>query len=347
MKLYIEEFNTNTNNLVTEALLYEYINSNYDYDLTRLFLEILAKNKPIKLDSEYINDANDFDNATEDNIKQYANDPTFKELKSDMYDFATDICKDIKKLPEVEDATVKSSQSVGLSTYITVKFKLPTKDNPIVRKGLETDKKFIGHYKSGFGDGHGYEGEYTLKFRLSNHAVKRATDADKDINITGKTYDRFRDEILNVCKRHAQKLDNYLKNFANTGKIPDKQKQRNLDRRERDRLYNNNIKELLTYLCKSYVLKESYGTEVLDTRLDIDTQSLFNRYHINKEDIIDAVQVYFREVPMVFADLIRIAAACINANANSYILGNNDFNLQEFLNDMETVIINKYPKYFI
>lgn len=346
MKLYIEEHTSCPSN-ITEMLFREYINYNYDYDLTQLFLELLSKEVPIKLDSEYINDANDFDNATEKNIKKYADDPTFKELKSDMYDFAVEICKKLNKLPYVDNTSITRSDSVGLSTYITVKFKEPTKDNPIVQLGMRKDPKFLGHFLSGFGDGEGYNGEYKLKFRLSNHDVKGATDAGVEINILGKVFNKFEAEVLNKCERHYKKLEQYLENFLKTMKIPAAQKQRNKERREREARYNHKTRELLQVIRKSHVLKESYGTEALYTQLDTDTQELMDKYHINKEDIIDAVQIYFREIPMVFADLIRIAAACINANINSYILGDANFNLQEFLNDMETVIINKYPKYFI
>lgn len=345
MKLYIENYNMA--NIINESLLFEYVNSDYDYDLTPMLIELLTTKSPIKLDSEYVNDKYGFDKATEDNIKQWANDPIFAELKDDMYDFATVIADEIEQIPEVESVAVKSSKSVGLSTYITVHFKKPTKNDSFIKQNIKKDKAFLGHYLSGFGDDGGYEGEYTLKFRLSNHPVKYATDAGVEIDILGKVYNDFKNDVVNKCKKHAQSLNNYLKDFARTGKISPKQIKRNQERKERKDTYNGKIHELLSKSNTFKYLKESYGTEVLDSRLDMDTQELINKYHINKEDIIDAIQVYFREVPMVFVDLIRIAAACINANIHSYILDDTDFDLQGFLNDMETIIINRYPKYFI
>ena len=97
----------------------------------------------------------------------------------------------------------------------------------------------------------------------------------------------------------------------------------------------------------SHIITESYSTDALMGRLDYDVQSLIRRYYINTEDIIDAIQVYFRELPIVFADLVDIAASCINSNIHNYILDTGKFDLQAFLNDMETIIITEYPEYFI
>ena len=346
MKLYITE-SVNTEHLINECLFFEYVNSDYDYDLTSLLVELLTTKSPIKLDSEYINDKYDFDKATEQNIKQWTNDPIFAELKSDMYDFATVIADELEQLPEVESVVVKSSKSVGLSTYITVHFKKPTKNDPFIRQNIKKDKGFLGHYLSGFGEDGGYEGEYTLKFRLSNHPVKYATDAGVEVDILGKVYNEFKDEVVNKCKKHIQSLDNYLKDFARTGKVSPKQIKRNQERNARKDKYNGKTNEVLQQLITSNYLKESYGTEALESYLDPDTVEVLHRFHINLEDVVDAIQVYFRELPMVFAQLIRIASNCINAEPNSYIYDDTKFDLQAFLNDMESYIIKNYPKYFM
>ena len=345
MKLYITE-SFNKKQLIKESLFFEYVNSDYDYDLTSWLVELVSTKTPIKLDSEYVDDKCDFDKATEQNIKQWANDPIFTELKDDMYDFASVIADEIEQLPGVESVVPKSSKSVGLSTYITVHFRKPTKDDPFIKQNTKKDKSFLGHYLSGFGEDGGYEGEYSLKFRLSNHPVKYATDAGVEVDILGKVYNEFKNEVVNKCKKHIQSLDNYLKDFARTGKISPKQIKRNQERKERKDKYNRKTTEILHKLTKSNYLKESYGTEALYSRLDRDVQSLLQRYYINTEDIIDAIQVYFRELPMVFADLIRIAALCINSNIHNYIIDTDNFDLQAFLNDMETYIIKNYPTYF-
>ena len=96
MKLYITE-SFNKKQLIKESLFFEYVNSDYDYDLTSRLIELLTTKTPIKLDSEYVNDKYNFDKATEQNIKQWANDPIFTELKDDMYDFASVIADEIEK----------------------------------------------------------------------------------------------------------------------------------------------------------------------------------------------------------------------------------------------------------
>lgn len=346
MKLYITE-SFNKKQLIKESLFFEYVNSDYDYDLTTKLIEILTTKSPIKLDSEYINDANDFNDATEQNIKQFAKDPTFVELKDDMEDLVNLIADEVEKIPGVEYTKVVRSSSVGLSTYLTVKFVEPNKEDKIVKQGMKTDPKFLHNYLHGSSEGGGgYAGEYKIKIRLSNHVVKYATDAGYIVDILGKTYAQFKDEVIALVKKHIQSLNNYLKDFARTGKISPKQIKRNQERKARKDKYNGKVTELLHTLTALTYLKESYGTEALYSKLDRDVQSLLQRYYINTEDIIDAIQVYFRELPMVFADLIRIAALCINSNIHNYIVDTDNFDLQAFLNDMETYIIKNYPTYF-
>ena len=348
MKLYITE-SVNTEHLINECLFFEYVNSDYDYDLTAKLIEILTTKSPIKLDSEYINDANDFDDATEQNIKKYAEDPTFAELKDDMEDLVSLIADEVKKIPGVASTKVGRSTSVGLSTYLTVKFVEPTKEDEIIKQGMETNPKFLHNYMHGFvnGDGGGYAGESKMKIRLSNHAVKYATDAGYIVDILGKTYIQFRDEVIALVEKHLQSLDNYLRDFARTGKISPKQIKRNKERKAREDKYNGKIRDSLYILKSSNYLKESYGTEALESYLDPDTAETLHRFHINLEDIVDAVQIYFKQLPMVFAQLIHIASNCINAEPDSYIYADTKFDLQAFLNDMESYIIRNYPECFM
>ena len=60
MKLYITE-SFNKKQLIKESLFFEYVNSDYDYDLTSRLIELLTTKTPIKLDSEYVNDKYNFD----------------------------------------------------------------------------------------------------------------------------------------------------------------------------------------------------------------------------------------------------------------------------------------------
>ena len=241
----------------------------FDYDLSSFLIELLTKTDKIKKDSEYVNDYLGTDEATEDTIKNYKKVPVFTELEQDMKQFCDDICKEIETIPGVESATCKSSRSLGMSTYITVHFVKPTNNDRDIQPYLKQDRKFINHYLGGFGDGNGYEGEYKLKFRLSNHAVVRATDADFEIDVTDRVYNDFKDEVIKICKKRVQQLQSYIADFKRTGKISPKQVQRNIERRKRKAAYNEVLLTMFDKLSLNESISNSQLLRKINRRMEL------------------------------------------------------------------------------
>ena len=322
---------------VVPLFLAENINTNIDYDidLTEMLIELLDKNVPIKKDSEYVNDYLGKDEATEDNIKNYKTVPVFTDLENDMYDFCTAICKEIEKIPGVEEARAKKSQSLGMSTYITVNFIQPKKTDKDVIEASKNDHRFLGHYLSGFGKDGGYNGEYRLKFRLSNHDVKRATDADIILDVTGKTYEKFKDEVINLCKKRVQQLSNYFNDFKKTGKISPKQIKRNEERKARRDVYNEILNVIYRGLSKS--LKESFGGERLQSILEVEAQNVLEYLKFTNtkiEDIISAVESEFAQTKIAYSRLVRIVAECLVDNVIEYTF-DDEFDYELLFDDIE------------
>ena len=314
----------------------ENINIEYDIDLTEMLIELLDKNTPIKKDSEYVNDYLGKDEATEDNIKNYKKVPVFTDIENDMYDFCESICKEIEKIPGVESARAKKSQSLGMSTYITVNFTQPSKTDKDVIDASKKDPKFLGHYLSGFKSGGGYAGEYRLKFRLSNHDVKRATDADVILDVTGQTYEDFKNEVLNLCKKRVQQLDNYFDNFKKTGKISPKQIKRNEERKTRRDAYNEILNVIYNNL--SVTLKESFGGTRLKSMVELEAENVLqylDMSNIKLEDIVNAVEVEFSDEPIIYAKLLAICAECLVENVIEYTF-DGGFDYELLFDDMRS-----------
>ena len=229
MRIFIE------NNL-TEEFKY-FLEKDYDIDLNSYLLELLSKSKPIKLDSEYLNAYYNRNDITEDEVWQYKDDEVFKEIKRDMTEWANEIRDILKGIPGVEDVQVVGSNQAGMSTYINVNFKRPDKTNKVVASKLKEDPKFLNHYFSGFGQDGGYDGEYRLKFRISNHPEKHISNTNVFMNITGHKFDWIRDNIVNLCTKRVNMLQNYWRDYCNTGKISPKQIERNKRRKNQEFLH--------------------------------------------------------------------------------------------------------------
>ena len=293
----------------------------FDIDLNKVLNEILDKNTKIKLDSDYVNDYLGKNDATEDNIKSYSDLEIFSELKSDMRSLCDSIASEVSKIPGVEGVKVKSSGSLGMSTYITVSFIKPSPTDKNLKSYISKDLKFINHYLSGFGNGGGYEGEYRLKFRLSNHDVVKATDADVEVNVTNKIYNEFKDEVVNMCKKRIQELNSYLNDFKKTGKISNKQVERNKERKQHRDAYNRIYHEIINTIMNKLPISESFGGERLQAVIETEAENILdylNMCNIKLEDIVSAVETEFRDYKINYIQLIRATAECLVENIIDY-----------------------------
>ena len=304
-----------------------FIHENYtvDYDLyiDNYLIELLTKDEPIKLDSQYVNDYLGIEDATEGNIENYGNCPVFTELKNDMRQFAEEICVDIRKFPEVLTATPDVSGRTGISTYITVKFKLPEEIDNDAMELLRTNPRFINCYKSGInGQSNGLAGEYKMEIRLSTHRPGcRGTEADININITNKIFDYFRDRVLYYVKERIDYINNAWKNYKETGQLPEGQAERN---RIRSTAKDNRrpwITELLYKYIQKSSLKESFGGDRLQATLENEADNVLKYLeacNVKLEDIVNAVEVWFRDKPIYYAQLLAICADCLVDNIIEY-----------------------------
>ena len=312
--------------------LFIYEDFDYDIDLNTVLKEIIDKHSKIKLDSEYVNDFLGKDEATEDNIKSYSDLKVFDELKSDMRSLCDSIASEVSKIPGVEGVKVKSSGSLGMSTYITVTFEKPSPNDRSLKPYINKDNKFINHYLSGFGNGGGYEGEYRLKFRLSNHDVVKATDADVEINVVNKVYNEFKDEVINICKKRVQQLDNYLNNFKKTGTISPKQVARNKERKQRRDTYNNVYHEIKTFNfgLDDNQMRIAFVAFDRDNTGEIDYLNMCN---VRLEDVVSAVEAEFRDYKVDYISLLKATAECIVENIIDYTF-EDSFDYELLFDDM-------------
>lgn len=300
-------------------IFYEY----YDIDITHMLFELLNKNEPIKLDSDYLDD----DDVDETNIWKYSKDPTLIELKSDMQKFCEDICKEINKIQGVDSATITTSQSVGMSTYITIHFTKPPKDSKLNVDYLN-----------------GYSGEYTLKLRLSNHKVSKATDADILIDLLGKKFNQFEKEVLDIVKQRVEQLNNYYRDFKRTKKISSSQKQRNKERKQRKQEYKNVVSQKNKY-------KKSNKTESLelfnlsdDTDIDYITDQItdllydetLNYLRSANIEVIDILRLVFDYLDLDDY-LVELTVKCLNKYVLDYSAFDT-FDVTAFLNDLDDLI---------
>lgn len=302
-------------------------NHTVDYDLyiNNYLIELLTKDEPIKLDSQYVNDYLGIDDATEGNIRNYNDCPVFTELKNDMKQFAEEICTEIKKHNEVESATVNDSPNhAGISTYIIIKFKLPEEfDSAYVQQKLRTDRQYISHYNSGFNGNDGLGGEYKMIIRLSTHepSRRRGTSADIYINITGKLFDYFRDRVLYYVKERIDYINNAWKNYKETGQLPEGQTERNHIRKNARNSRRPWITELLYKYIQKSSLKESFGGDRLQATLENEADNVLKYLeacNVKLEDIVNAVEVWFRDKPIYYAQLLAICADCLVDNIIEY-----------------------------
>lgn len=316
---------------------HSYITEDFDYDLTGLLIEILTKDEPIKDDADYI-DSDETINSS--NIWKYQSDPVFVELKSDMSDFCDEIKREILKIDGVDSVTITPSKSVGFSTYITVNFTKPPKDS-----------KLNSDYINGYG------GEYKLKFRLSNHQVSKATDADVLIDLLGKKFDQFKTEVLNIVTQRVQQLSNYYRDFKNTKKVSASQKQRNKERKARQQSYNTNVvakknkyngnKGYNNYSWRqkeSFSVFESFGRDRLYSMLDTGTVEYLDTAHTNLEEIVSMIEEHFGFKDYDYVTLLRTTADCLNSYIIEYTFEEGIFNYDLLFADMQEQLDNSYSK---
>lgn len=295
--------------------------------------ELLDKNEPIKLDSEYINDYYNITDATEDNINNWKGDALFLELKSDMDDWCQSIAAKIRQIPGVASAKVKGSESVGMSTYINVNFVRPTEDDKEVQKHIKDDPKFLTHYFSGFGKDGGYEGEYRLKFRVSNHKPKY-TDANVLVNILNHNYNWIESKIVEMCKKRVTQLDSYWKNYLSTGVISPKQIKRNKARKDDEDVI---IIELLKQKNKSKSLlsiEETFGKDRIYSMLDDNVIDYLNVINVDLEDIAYEIEHHFNLGTYDYVTLLQVAAKCLNQYIIEYTF-EESFDYSLLFQDME------------
>ena len=305
-------------------LLFEYDLVDYDINLTPLLKELLDKDTPIKLDSEYVNDYIGKEEATEDNIKKYSDCPVFTELKDDMYNFAEDICKTIRKYPEVKSAVVDSSKSVGLSTYIDIIFKHPKDFDKDVPRLLAKNKKFLNWYDSGKGGvSNGLAGEYKLNIRLSNHEPK-ITGADVYINMKDKLFNDVRDRVLFYVKDRIAYINKAWKDYKTKGIFPQGQETRNHARSAATKSRQPWISEQMMLLIKnnlSQTLKESFGKDRLQSIVEVEAENVLEYLkmsNVKLEDIVSAVESEFAKEPIIYANLLAACAECLVENVIEY-----------------------------
>ena len=322
-----------------------FLNEFYDYDLSYLLAELLNKNEPIKLDSEYVNDYYGDDRATENNIRNFRNCPVFKDLETDMKKFSHMIKRTIKsKFKDVESVKVESSGKLGMSTYITVKFKEPTNTDSDVENRLQNDPQFLTHFLSGTGNNNGLGGEYKLKFRISNHQHHNDTDANIDINAVGKVYNDIKNSILNRVRERSNYIKAAWETYKESGTLPNEQRQRNINRKNALNSGTPQITELLkcmkSYIAKS--LKESFGSDRLQAVLEIEAQNVLDylKFTATKiEDIISAVESEFRDYKVNYVQLIKATAECLVDNIIDYTF-EDSFDYDMLFNDIREELDN-------
>lgn len=310
----------------------------HDYDLTSLLIEILTKDEPIKSDEDYLDTEEDVNSS---NIWKYKDDPVFIELKSDMEDFCNEIKKELLQIDGVEKVIIYTSKSVGLSTYITVKFKKPPRDS-----------KLNSDYLNGYG------GEYELKFRLSNHKVFKSTDADVLIDILGKKFDQFKTEVVNIVTQRVQQLNNYYRDFKNTKKISASQKQRNKDRKARQSSYTSDVVSKKTKYGgnkgynndsmrkkESLRIHESFGKDRVSSLLDTNTISYLDSANVNLEELISRVEQYFGFQEYDYVTLLTTLASCLNSFIIEYTFDETSFDYDLLFNDMQKQLNDIYSKH--
>ena len=335
--------------MAVKPLFVEYKNCDYEIILTESDLKILSYSEPIKLDSEYVNEYEGTEEATEDNIRNYEGHPVFTDLKDDMETMSNKICNSLKSLPYVEDAFTDRSGRVGISTYITIKFKHPTLDDVTLtskeREQAEYDvqhnPQYITHFNSGFGNNEGLEGEFNLEIRLSSHPVVWST-AYIDINILGKVYQYFKKRVISRVKERWNYILTAWKQYVKTGKLPKNQRRRNITRKNhRDNGQPVIFEHIKNSIFKS--LKESFGGVRLQSIIEKEAENILSYLDMNDiklEDIVSAVEVEFKDEKIIYAELLAILADCLVDNIIEYIF-DGGFDYELLFDDMRERIYNE------
>ena len=325
---------------ILENYFRSYLEEDYDIDIFQYLLEILNKNEPIKLDSEYLNNYYNKNDITETDVWQYKDTEFMDDLKADMRNWVTTIKSEVEKIPGVDYADIIGSNQAGLSTYLKVMFKRPDENDPVAKEKLKDDPKFLTHYFSGFGHDGGYDGEYRLKFRISNHPEHRGADTNVFMNILGHDYNWIRQQIIELCNKRANQLTHYWRDYCKTGKISPKQIKRNKDKRE-----GKDIR--LEYLRNGYIsdahikfLKETFGGDRIQTLLDANTLSYIDTTDVNLEDIVANVETHFQSSSIDYITLLFILADCLNKFILDYTF-DTGFNYDHLYEDMEPMV-DKY-----
>ena len=318
----------------------QFLERDYDIDLVAYLLEILNKNEPIKLDSEYLNNYYNRDDIKEEDVWQYKDDKVFKELKDDMSNWANEIKTAVEAIPGVSKVSIVGSNQAGLSTYLNVNFKRPDEKDPVAKERLKDDAKFLNHYFSGFGQDGGYDGEYRLKFRISNHPEKHISNTNVFMNAVGHNFDWIKNNIVSLCEKRAQQLQNYWKDYCRTGIISPKQIRRNQERKNQLFLH-------LEYLNKGYIdnkyislLKETFGKDRLMYMLDPNTIEYLDNADIDLEDIIYEVETEERFKRYDYIKLINAVAHCLNSYIIEYTF-DNGFDYDLFVQDVQDTLTGK------
>ena len=318
----------------------QFLEKDCDIDLVSYLLELLNKNEPIKLDSEYLNDYYNRNDIKEEDVWQYKNDAVFKELKDDMSNWVNEIKTAVKDIPGVSKVNIVGSNQAGLSTYLNVNFKRPDEKDPVAKERLKDDPKFLNHYFSGFGQDGGYDGEYRLKFRISNHPEKHISNTNVFMNAVGHNYDWIKDNIISLCEKRVKQLQNYWNDYCRTGIISPKQIKRNQNRK-------NQIFLHLEYLNKGYIedkylslLKETFGGDRLAYMLDENTLNYLDTADVDVEDIIYEVEAAPEFKRYDYIRLLNAVAHCLNNFAIEYTF-DGGFDYELFLKDVADNISGK------
>ena len=302
-------------------------------------LRILDYNEPIKLDSEYINDYLGSNEATERNIETYSSLPIFTDLKADIKQMCEEIKSIIEDRFDTEYVKVESSARTGISTYITVKFKMPSSTDDDVIPYLQRDRNFLNHYIYGINnEGNGMGGEYKLEFRVSTHRIND-TESNVSINAHNKTYSDIKDIILH----YVTERDEYIKNAWNTYKqnqtLPHNQSTRNRIRAKRSNqpqwteLYKHLKSHIYRILAESNTSK-SYS--VFTSEID----NIFNCLqfcNVYLYDIFDLVESKFYN----YSPHCTLWKTCIEAlieNITEYTI-EDSFNYDLLFSDIENRLL--------
>lgn len=174
------------------------------YNIRVNLLELLGKTDEIENAYNFLDDLYGNHNMNNHFVLN-----TMNELKMDMLGFANDICSEINKIDGVRNSnTDRISPYSGMSTYINVNFNKPN------------DSEYLQTHK----------GDYSIKIRLSDHFDNSNGLEDYDIDVVGKNFYQFQQDIIDLVEQHKHFLDNLYAGWQQTHTTTDMQRYRNRQR---------------------------------------------------------------------------------------------------------------------